>query len=274
MLRRWLEVDVRVRLRGVDRLEVGLIAVLALLAGAVLAPRHDPPEPGPEAAWLERTYGPGRQSQYLEEWIVRDFFRDRAAGVFVDVGAAHPKQFSNTWFLEQDLHWSGVAVDAQREFAPAYGHERPRTRFRTFFVSDSSSERVTLFLNGVDWVASSSQDFTKRWGDLQERRDVETITLDDLLAAEGIDRFDFLSMDIELAEPRALAGLDLKRFGPALVCVEAHPEVRQQILDYFAARDYVPAGKYLRVDDHNLWFIRRGTAIAPFPKEVSDQWTH
>lgn len=262
------------RVRGFDRFEVGLIALLAVLAGAVLAPRNDPPAPSPEAAWLERTYGPARQSQYFEEWIVRDFFRERAEGVFVDIGAAHPKQFSNTWFLEHDLRWSGIAVDAQREFAPAYEQARPRTRFRTFFVADTSSERVTLFLNDVDWVASSTQDFTRRWGALQEHRDVETITLDDLLAAEGVDRFDFLSMDIELAEPRALAGLDLRRFGPALVCVEAHPEVRQQILEYFAARDYVPAGKYLRVDDRNLWFVRRGTPIPPFPREVSDQWTH
>ena len=82
-----------------------------------------------------------------------------------------------------------------------------------------------------------------------------TITLDDLLNSQGIGRIDFLSMDIELHEPKALAGFDVQKFKPALVCVEAHPEVRQQILDYFAARDYVVVAKYLRADAQNLWFM-------------------
>ena len=43
-------------------------------------------------------------------------------------------------------------------------------------------------------------------------------------------------MDIELAEPAALAGLDIRRFRPGLVVVEAHPQVRQKILDYFAVK--------------------------------------
>jgi hypothetical protein len=94
---------------------------------------------------------------------------------------------------------------------------------------------------------------------------VPTVSLDTLLRNAGIERFDFLSMDIELAEPKALAGLDLARFRPALVCVEAHPEVRQQILDYFADRRYVVIGKYLRVDEMNLWFMPLGASVTPFP---------
>jgi hypothetical protein len=78
--------------------------------------------------------------------------------------------------------------------------------------------------------------------------------LNDLLDAEKIPRVDFISMDIELHEPKALAGFDIRRFQPALVCIEAHPEVRQQILDYFTRHDYVVVGKYLRVDEDNLYF--------------------
>ena len=63
-------------------------------------------------------------------------------------------------------------------------------------------------------------------------------------------------MDIELAEPKALAGLDIERFRPALVCIEDHAEVRQQILDYFARHGYVGVGKYLRVDPVNCRLLR------------------
>jgi hypothetical protein len=62
-------------------------------------------------------------------------------------------------------------------------------------------------------------------------------------------------MDIELAEPKALAGFDLPRFRPRLVCIEAHPRVRQEILDYFAAQNYRVVAKYLRLDVNNLRFV-------------------
>jgi hypothetical protein len=65
-------------------------------------------------------------------------------------------------------------------------------------------------------------------------------------------------MDIELWEPKALAGFDIERFRPALVCVEAHPEVRQSLLDYFATHHYTVVGKYLRADDSNLYFAPIG----------------
>ena len=81
-----------------------------------------------------------------------------------------------------------------------------------------------------------------------------TITLDDLLDSQGIKQIDLLSMDIELAEPRALAGFDIERFRPALVCIEAHAQVRQEILNYFATHGYVLVGAYLRTDTQNLYF--------------------
>jgi hypothetical protein len=85
-------------------------------------------------------------------------------------------------------------------------------------------------------------------------RTVGTITLDDLLSGAGVTRIDFLSMDIEMAEPRALAGFDVDRFRPSLVCIEAHLPVRQQILDYFAKHGYVLVGRYLWTDLVSLYF--------------------
>ena len=75
-----------------------------------------------------------------------------------------------------------------------------------------------------------------------------------VLDQAGIASLDFASIDIELHEPQALAGFDIQKYTPALVCIEAHPEVRQAILDYFHERGYVVVGKYLRMDPKNLYF--------------------
>jgi FkbM family methyltransferase len=220
-------------------------------------------EPALEEIEPLKKYGPNRYSRDLEEWIIRDYFGDKRDGVFLDVGANHYRNDSNTFYLETALGWSGLAIDALQEFAGDYRTHRPRTRFLAMFASDTPGS-VRLFVPEQNkLVASADQDFIKKHGETGTARDVPATTLNEALKQAGIERVDFLSMDIELAEPKALAGFDIQRYGPALVCIEGHPEVRQQILDYFARNNYVLMGKYLRADVHNLYFrpIDRGTDV-------------
>jgi len=205
---------------------------------------------------LRESYGPDRASRNAEEWIIRDFFQDRRDGVFLDVGAHHYRDESNTYFLETALGWRGVAIDAQVEFADDYRTHRPRTTFLARFVSDTSDSTAQLHVPSSNTlVASEVAAFAEH--EAREKavsRPVATITLDDVLRDTGIERLDFLSMDIELSEPKALAGFDIARYRPELVCIEAHRQVRQAILDYFYRHGYVLVGKYLRIDPLNLFF--------------------
>jgi FkbM family methyltransferase len=249
--------------RRLDLVEVALLSVLMVSAGVAAGYSHATGRMNAstlaalsaESRALAHAYGPETNSQYEEEWIVRDFFKDKREGVFVDVGANDYQHFSNTYYLEKVLGWSGVAVEPLRQFEAGYIAHRPRTRFRAFFVSDASNDVAKMyFLKNNTLVTSADKAFTARSGNDAQEVTAPTITLDDLLAAEQIEQFDFLSMDVELHEPQALAGFDVQRFKPALVCIEAQPEVRQQILDYFTQRGYVLVGKYLRADTQNLYF--------------------
>jgi FkbM family methyltransferase len=229
---------------------------------AATAPKAAGPNPVVSAAEMQgfrERYGPDHFSEREEEWLIRDFFHDRRDGVFVDVGAHHFKSSSKTYYLESKLGWSGLAIEPQREFGAEYATHRPRTKFLPFFVSDVSNEKAKLYvLKSMRAVASGNGDFVKQFGPPDEVREVPTITLTDLLDAEGIRKIDLLSIDIELHEPMALKGFDIKRFKPALVCIEALPPVRQQILDYFAKNGYTIVGKYVWVDLENLYFAPLG----------------
>lgn len=206
-----------------------------------------------EAELLAQKYGPSRHSGYVEEWILKDFFKDRRGGVFVDVGANHHEQGSNTYYLEHEMGWSGIAIEPQVKFAAGYQQHRPRTTFVPLFISDTSNQKATLYVTEIDAVASYVRPFTEQWGEVTPTT-TTTSTLDDVLDRVNVSRIDFLSMDIELAEPQALAGFSINRFKPSLITVEAHPPVRQQILDYFARNQYVLLGRYWRADAHNFWF--------------------
>jgi FkbM family methyltransferase len=247
-----------VSLVAASMLAAGLIAGLAIGRARWHRPVAAVEQPTQSAAEMEpfrKKYGPSRNTEREEEWFIRDYFQDRRNGTFVDVGANHYQNSNKTYYLETALGWSGLAIEPQREFAEAYIRNRPRTKFLPFFISDVSNETARLYVI-KQWpkIASSNEEFVKKFGRPDEVRDVPTVTLTDLLDAEKMPRLDFLSIDIELHEPRALKGFDIDRFKPSLVCIEGLLPVRQEILNYFAAHGYVLVGKYMWVDLENLYF--------------------
>ena len=183
--------------------------------------------------------------------------QDKRGGFFLDVGANHYRDENNTYYLETALGWSGIAVEAQPQFGADYQAHRPKTRFVPMFASDVQGDRVKFFLpveQNSKLVASASPSMSTREGFTYSETEVPTTTLNALLEEAAVSQVDFVNMDIELSEPKALKGFDIRRFRPSLVCIEAHPETRQQLLDYFHYNGYVVVGKYLRVDMKNLYF--------------------
>jgi FkbM family methyltransferase len=244
------------------------VAALGLLVAAgswwVRRPPPPPPSLRDEAALeeLRARYGPKLYSQYDEETLIRDFFHDRRGGFFVDVGSGHFKSGSTTFYLEEKLGWSGIAVDANADFAADYARYRPRTRFFAYFVTDRPGDAQAFFMPGdATQLASGSKEYASRFGLPVRELSVPAISLDVLLAREGVRKVDFLSMDIEQGEPAALAGLDIARYRPELVCIEMQPETREKIRAYFAAHAYREVARYVRFDRINRYFAPAGAGL-------------
>jgi FkbM family methyltransferase len=246
-----------------DLLESALLCVFVCIVTWVIsrpAPAKYESEQNAFRRVLAARYGP-HESESVEEWLVRDYFGDRRGGVFVDIGASDYRLQSNTYRLETALGWSGLAVDALPTFAEGYRQHRPRTMFIAAFVGRREGDAATLYVDpSLTQMASADEKFTARFTEKASPTAVRTRTMDSLLDQAKISSIDFLSMDIELHEPEALAGFSIGRFRPALVCIEAHEQVRQAILEYFRVHHYDLVGKYLRVDDLNLWFTPVKTA--------------
>ncbi len=207
-------------------------------------------------------------SQGREEPIIRHYFQDRRGGVFVDVGCADYEKRSTTYYLEKQLGWTGIGIDALEEFRAGYEQHRPGTRFRSFIVTDHRGTRETFYrIAGMLPNSSASQDYAAKWAKVAKEQGgahatgepqpvtVETITLDALLEREGVRHIDFLSMDIEEGEPAALRGFDIDRFEPALVCIETDAATRDFIAAYFARHGYERIERYRAYDELN-WYFR------------------
>ena len=203
-------------------------------------------------------------SQHNEELIIRDFFNDMRGGVFVDLGASDYKKLSTTFYLEERLGWSGIAIDALPEYAEGYIKYRPKTKFFNYMVTRSAQGPMPFYRLMADPPRSSSDKKAmeksakkKKIMTEYELLYVPTITLDGLLEKNGMKKIDFLSIDIEGAEPDALAGFDIGRFKPRLVCVEANKPA--ELLKYFNRHNYELIWKYLLYDHVNWYFKPKGS---------------
>lgn len=196
-----------------------------------------------------------------EEIIIRDFFQDRRDGVFLDVGCGRPIQDSNTYYLEEHLHWSGIGVDALPDMAAKWKRSRPLSRFFNYIATDHGDTMESFYrakLKVRDISSTQKPETGPGGGRVQsEEIKVPTTTLTKLLEENGISKLDFLSMDIEGGEVLALAGFDIEKFRPELACIEAKPANRAKIVRYFTDHGYAKVDTYLKYDQTNYYFAPR-----------------
>jgi hypothetical protein len=99
-----------------------------------------------------------------------------------------------------------------------------------------------------------------------------TITSTDLFDRQAIPAIDFLSINVELSEPRVLDEFAVGRFRRRLVCIEAQAEVRRQILEFFTRHSCAVVGKYLGVDMASLYFIPWNGFAPRFLRRTGNFW--
>lgn len=61
---------------------------------------------------LINIFYPKSFSQEGEDVILQDLFLKKKKGTYIDIGAHHPKRFSNTYFYYR-RGWRGINIDAQ-----------------------------------------------------------------------------------------------------------------------------------------------------------------
>ena len=169
-------------------------------------------------------------SQDGEDMILRRIFEGEKPGFYVDIGAHHPRRFSNTFHFHRQ-GWSGLNVDPNPDAIEAFGRERPSDINVCVGVSDKAGSLVYhVFnepaLNTFDADLAAERALLPHYH-LVGKRDVPVRRLDDLLQERlpSGQRIDFLSIDVEGLDLAVLRSNDWKRFRPRIVLAEARQRV-------------------------------------------------
>jgi FkbM family methyltransferase len=203
-------------------------------------------------------------AQNGEDTLAWDYFAHKTDGFFVEVGANHPTELSQTWFLEQ-RGWRGVLVEP----IPACC-EKLRAVRKGSVVCEAAAGAPEQVGQATFNVAQS--DVWSHLGEenkdlpLSSRIKVAVRTLDSIIDEAGAPRVDLLSIDTEGMELAVLRGFDLRKRRPALVLLEDHME-SLSLFFYMRRQGY----KLIKRTGPNNWWVP--TAGKSLPRTWGERLT-
>jgi FkbM family methyltransferase len=167
-------------------------------------------------------------SQFGED-IILEFYLGgrRAPGFFVDVGAYHPKRYSNTYLLYL-RGWRGINIDADPDVISLFNAERPRDQNIMAAIGGAAGVGSLIRFNEKAFntlhAATAEKVLRHPAWKLQDTIRVETYRLADVLRLHvpTEQRIDVMNIDIEGADLAALHGNDWDRFAPEFLIIEDH----------------------------------------------------
>ncbi len=169
--------------------------------------------------------------QHGEDLILARALGWERPGFYVDVGAAHPTTLSVTrLFYEHD--WHGINIEPLPHMFEALKCARPRDINLQLAVADQPGE-LSFFevaaAGRCEWEAGTGlSTFDREMAETYREEGyrvtelpVKVSPLTEVLEEHAPPTIDFLKVDVEGHEAAVLAGLDLTRFRPRIILVEA-----------------------------------------------------
>lgn len=167
-------------------------------------------------------------SQAGQDEVIDRLLGGKTGGVFVDVGGYDGVSGSNSLFFEKWRGWTGVIVEPVETFR-AQAEAIRSAPCLPFAVAPQTGEAEFIAVREGYTQMSGLRDFYDS-GLLEQVRDnarhkedvitVQTRTLGGILRDSGIERPDFVSLDIEGGELAVLKEFPFEEFQPATWAIE------------------------------------------------------
>ncbi len=174
-------------------------------------------------------YGQYEQDKYLYENI----FHNKKNGTFVEFGALNGIRFSNTYFFEKNLGWTGICAEPNPTLFSQLKKNRSCICLDcciTDFIGKSKFFLITGYgvgLSGLIEKYDENRVETLKKEIAPHNSTYEVINVDcrllnDILQEHNIFHIDYLSIDTEGGELDILKSIDFDRFFIDVISVEVH----------------------------------------------------
>jgi FkbM family methyltransferase len=188
-----------------------------------------------------------------EDLILLKYFGKQKTGFYVDIGAAHPKRYSNTYALYK-RGWQGLAIEPNPELTPLLRRLRKRDLVLQLGVSDQPGNLTYFSYEEPEYNTFSIETREHRKSKLGiepvKILQIETLPLQKILDTylKPGQAIDLMNVDTEGLDLRVLQTNDWNRFRPRVVLAEEVDSPGQDFWD-------LPIYRYLK--DHNYVFFAK-----------------
>jgi FkbM family methyltransferase len=144
-------------------------------------------------------------------------------GTYVDVGAGHPSEDSTTK-LFYDRGWSGINIEPHPEIYAALDQCRTRdTNVPCAIGNFSGYADLYIYQDRWGWSTIAEQVAAKhrKRGMCSTKLSVQVRPLNEVLLQLNPRKIDLLNIDVEGSEASVLQSIDLRRWNPRVIVVEA-----------------------------------------------------
>lgn len=195
-------------------------------------------------------------AQENQDERVWEYFGRSPTGFFIEVGANHPTEGSQSYLLEQN-GWRGILVEPLAAFSELLRQKRPgSTVLRAACGPPEAVGEATLHVpdDNLAGFATLEKNVDDPYIRYTKTEKVQVVTLQMILAEAGNPQVDFLSVDTEGTELAVLRGFPFGRQNPRLVMVEDK-------LQDLAKHNYLRREGYRLVKrtEMNDWYVPEGT---------------
>ena len=175
-------------------------------------------------------------SQFNDDIFIKKFFKNKAAGTYVDIGCHHPFKLNNTYLLYKK-GWNGLNIDLMKINIDLFNIWRPGDKNICSAVSNKNKISSVYIPNNN--ILSTEISIQKSYANTIKKHHKNSFIKKKILISTfeniiknykvNLEKFDFLKIDIEGEDYKVLKNINLKKYKPTLICIEDGIEKKENI---------------------------------------------
>lgn len=157
-------------------------------------------------------------SQFGQDiFVLKDIFKNKSSGVFVDIGANHPTHCNNTYLLELN-GWTGIAIEPQEKLRNIWPNLR-KTKCLNYVIGPEDKNIDFFEAENDEHGLSGVKGFNKIKNNYK-KINVKQKRLEAVLNENNLKEVDYLSIDVEGYEMNVLESIDFSEVKIKLIGIE------------------------------------------------------
>ena len=184
-----------------------------------------------------------------DKYLVEEIFKHKKNGVFFDIGAHDGISYSNTYFLEKELGWTGICVEPQDQNFLLLEKNRKCIKLHGCIFDVEGNLKFLKVHGPSEMLSGILSSYDKRHlerakkevallGSKIEIIKIKTFLFNKVCKKYNIKHIDFLSIDTEGSEENIIKSIDFNAINIMVIAVENNYN-KNNIQKYLESYGYV-----------------------------------